>query len=47
MRMTVTYPQLNRSMALTPARAQDAVRDLFDRLFDGGLFSGRDRDALP
>ena len=43
MSMMVTYPQWTNKTALTP-RAQDPVRELFDRLFDGGLFSGRDSD---
>lgn len=45
MSMMMTYPQLNPGTALTPARTPDPVRDLFDRLFDGGLFSGRDSDG--
>lgn len=44
MSMMVTYPQSTNKSALSTGRPQDPVRELFDRLFDRGLFSARDND---
>jgi HSP20 family protein len=40
----VTYPQWT-GQGLTSAQAQDPVRQLFDRLFDGGLFGSRSDES--